>query len=183
MTNEQHIIQLLQCQDKQAISILYDRYAAALYGVAYKIVQSEQVAEDILQDVFIKVWQKGSHYDSTKGSLFTWLLNITRNRAIDITRSPRFKKQAKVLELSTYMNGSNGEAHSEEMNVNQIGLRWMVNQLDMKYQKVIDLVYFQGFTQKEVKEHLGIPLGTVKTRLRLGLREMRKFFEDTGTIE
>jgi len=146
MTNEQHIIQLLQRQDKQAISILYDRYATALYGVAYKIVRSEQIAEDVLQDVFIKVWQKG-------------------------------------VELSTFVNGSNSESHSEEFNVNQIGLRRMVNQLDMKYQKVIELVYFQGFTQKEVMEHLGIPLGTVKTRLRLGLKEMRKFFEDTGTIQ
>ncbi|MEM9821504.1 MAG: sigma-70 family RNA polymerase sigma factor [Bacteroidota bacterium] len=182
MTSEQHIIQLLQGKDKRAISILYDRYGAALYGVAYKIVQSEQTAEDVLQDVFIKVWQKGSHYNHQKGSLFTWLLNITRNRAIDVIRSSTHKKQAKVLELTSYVNGSNGAAHSEEFNVNQIGLRWMVNQLDIKYQKVIDLIYFQGFTQKEVMEHLGIPLGTVKTRLRLGLREMRKFFEDTGTI-
>ena len=182
MNNEQQIIQFLQLQDKRAISMLYDQYAASLYGVAYKIVQSEQVAEDILQDVFIKVWQKGKDYNSAKGSLFTWLLNITRNRAIDITRSATYKKQAKILELSAVANGTNGTMHSEEMNVNQIGLRWMVRQLDIKYQRVIDLVYFQGFTQKEVMDHLGIPLGTVKTRLRLGLREMRKFFEDTGTI-
>ena len=93
MNKEQQIIQFLQLQDKRAISMLYDQYAGSLYGVAYKIVQSEQVAEDILQDVFIKVWQKGKDYNSAKGSLFTWLLNITRNRAIDITRSATYKKQ------------------------------------------------------------------------------------------
>ncbi|MEM8908290.1 MAG: sigma-70 family RNA polymerase sigma factor [Bacteroidota bacterium] len=183
MINEQQITQLLNRQDKQAISILYDRYAASLYGVALKIVHSEEVAEDILQDVFIKAWQKGVDYDSRKGSVFTWLLNITRNRAIDITRSSSFRKQAKILELNSFAHESNnGNGYTEELNVNQIGLRWMVNQLDLKYQKVIELVYFQGFTQSEVVEQLGIPLGTVKTRLKIGLREMRKFFEDTGTI-
>ena len=182
MIDEQHIIQLLQQQDKRAISILYDRYGASLFGVATKIVQSEAIAEDVLQDVFLKVWQKGKDYDTQKGSLFTWLLNITRNRAIDVTRSTSFRKQAKVLALHSYINGTCGVLPSEELNVNQIGLDGVVDRLDVKYKKVIDLVYFKGFTQQEVTEHLGIPLGTVKSRLRIALREMRKYFEDTGTF-
>ncbi len=182
MVNERHIIQLLQQQDKSTISILYDQFSTTLYGVALKIVQSEDLAEDVIQDVFIKVWQHGKKYDSRKGSLFTWLLNITRNRAIDITRSATFRRQAKVLGLNDYVNSCRGEIYSEELNVNQIGLKGILSQLDLKYKKVIDLIYFQGFTQQEVMTHLEIPLGTVKSRLRIGLREMRKYFEDAGTI-
>lgn len=179
MHTEQEIIQLLNQRNKEAIAILYDQYAPALFGVAMKIVHSEAIAEDILQDVFVKVWQNSHQYNSKKGSLFTWLLNITRNRSIDITRSTYFRRQAKICDLNSFVSNYNSSKY--ELNVNQIGLRNIVNNLEEKYKIIIDLVYFKGYTQQEIVDFLDIPIGTVKSRIRIALRQMRKVFEDKAT--
>lgn len=171
---EKKIIRLLQNKDKAIIDYLYDNYSAALYGIILRIVNSEEMAQDVLQDVFIKIWKYGPRYDETKASLFTWMLNIARNTAIDVTRSSYFKKTSKNQEINSAVY--NNESMSWERNVDQIGLKKLVENLDQKYREVIDLVYFQGFTQKEVQEHLNIPIGTVKTRVRIGLRELKKLF-------
>ncbi len=179
MYTEQEIIQLLTQRNKEAMAILYDQYAPALYGVAMKIVQSEAIAEDVLQDVFVKVWQNSHQYDSKKGSLFTWLLNITRNKSIDVTRSTYFRRQAKILDLNSFVSSHNSANY--ELNVNQIGLKGIVNNLEEKYKIIIDLVYFKGYTQQEIVDFLDIPIGTVKSRIRIALRQMRKIFEDKAT--
>ena len=180
MLNELKVIELLQQNDKQAIEWLYDHYGAALYGIVLKIVQSEEVAEDLLQETFVKVWKNGHKYEASKGTLFTWMLNIARNTAIDKQRSAGFRKQQMIhsLDPSVY----NKEETNKSFDPNTMGLRKWVGNLDEKYRQVIDLVYFQGFTQKEVEEHLGIPLGTVKSRLRIGLRELRNVFDDSNLI-
>jgi RNA polymerase sigma factor (sigma-70 family) len=172
---EDKIIQLLKQNDQQAISYIYDKYAASLYGIVLKIVPSEAIAEDVLQESFVKVWKRGSTYDPSKGTLFTWLLNITRNTAIDKLRSAGYRKQEKIQQIdhSVYKNG--GASH--ELNVDALGLNNVVDSLEEKYRIVVDLIYFQGFTQKEVEEHLNIPIGTVKSRVRIALRELRKIFD------
>ncbi len=177
MNSEQNIIDLLKGKDKQAIALLYDQFGPALYGVVLRIVGSEPVAEDVIQETFIKVWKNSAKYNSEKGTIFTWLLNIARNTAIDKIRSSHFKyrKQFQSIEHSLLENG----AHSLAINTDQIGLRKVVEDLDEKYRVVIDLVYFKGYTQKEVEEELQIPLGTVKTRVKIGLRELRKVFSCT----
>ncbi|MEL6865472.1 MAG: sigma-70 family RNA polymerase sigma factor [Bacteroidota bacterium] len=175
MNEEQHIIHLLKTQDKRGVSILYDRYIDALYGVALRIVRSEDVAEDVVQDAFVKVWKHAMNYDASKGSLFTWLLNITRNTAIDRIRSAHYRHQAKIQNVDAIVH--NHKKWSVSMKEEHVGLRKIVGQLDEKYREVIDLVYFRGFTQQEVQEHLKIPLGTVKSRIRIALRELRKTFD------
>lgn len=162
-------------KDKKAIALLYDLYAPALFGVVLKIVRSEQTAEDVLQDVFVKIWKNSAHYNPGKGRLFTWLLNIARNTAIDKVRSAPFRQSEKNQTLDSSVH--NYKSQSLNLNTEQIGLRELVEGLDGKYQEIIDLIYFQGFTQKEVMETLNIPLGTVKSRIRIALRELRKFFE------
>lgn len=173
--NNQHIISLLKAQDDQAISLLYDTYAPALYGIILKIVHSEEVAQDVLQESFIKAWKNGSRYESSKGTLFTWLLNIARNTAIDKTRSASFRQNGKIqgLDKSVYNNIS----LSHQQNPDHIGLKTIVDGLEEKYRIIIELVYFKGYTQQEVVECLGIPLGTVKSRVRIALRELRAIFE------
>lgn len=177
---ESHIVTLLQQQDPYAISMLYDRYAPTLYGIVLRIVHSKEVAEDVIQEAFVKAWKHGATYDVSKGTLFTWLLNIARNTAIDKTRSANFKRNGKIQTLDDTVN--NTKALSEEPDVEHIGLNKMVNELEEKHRVIIDLVYFKGYTHAEVTDYLNIPLGTVKTRLRIALRELRKFFEEQRVI-
>lgn len=168
------IIKLLQKQDKKAISILYDRYAPALYGIVLKIVRSEEIAQDVLQEAFVKIWKNGAQYNAKKGTLFTWMLNITRNTAIDKTRSASFRNSGKIQGLD--LSVSDNKNLSFQNNPDHIGLKDMVNGLEEKYRVILDLIYFQGYTHSEVVETLDIPLGTVKSRIRIGLRELRKLF-------
>lgn len=134
------------------------------------------LAQDILQEAFVKIWKHADHYDPSKGSLFTWMLNITRNLAIDKIRSAGYRNQEKIQALDE--NVYNNSKLIETLNPNTIGLHKLVDQLEDKYRMVIDLIYFGGFTQQEVQEKLGIPLGTVKSRIRIALRELRKVFEE-----
>lgn len=164
----------IQQQEQKALVFLYDKYGDVLYGIAHKIVQSDDLAQDIVQEAFIKIWKNGPSYNPKKGTVFTWALNITRNLAIDKTRSAAYKKRQYVDEAGTTIH--NATAFSVENKPEHIGLKSQVNELDPKYKEVIDLVYFRGYTQSEVKDLLGIPLGTVKSRIRIGLRELRKVF-------
>ncbi|MFT6320949.1 MAG: RNA polymerase sigma-70 factor (ECF subfamily) [Granulosicoccus sp.] len=168
------IVEMLHRNDKQVIAVIYDQYAPALYGVVVRIVQSEEIAQDVMQDAFVKIWKKGTTYDSTKGTLFTWLLNITRNTAIDKIRSAGFRKSEKNQNIDNHLHN---KISNRGTNPDEIGVKELLNNLDDKYRDIIDMIYFRGFTQKEVSEELGIPLGTVKTRLRIGLRELRGIFD------
>lgn len=168
---DQLILRLKQ-QDQTAIAELYDAYGSALYGVVLKVVQTHETAQQVLQDTFLKAWRNAATYDETKGRLFTWLLNIARNTAIDATRTAHFqhRRQTEPLDQLTYQPGG------QNVNPEHIGLRQLVEGLEDKYRTLVDLVYFNGYTQEEVATHMGIPLGTVKTRLRSALNELRNIF-------
>lgn len=175
MSREQLIIRLLEKNDDRAISMLYDDYSAALFGVVFRIVLSEEIAADVIQESFIKIWKNAQNYEVSKGTLFTWMLNICRNTAIDATRSKHFRN-GKIQNLDKFVNEE--IPHFEEPKIHHIGLHEQVKRLDRKYSEVIELIYFKGHTQKEVEAKLKIPLGTVKTRLKIGLRELRKVYGD-----
>lgn len=173
---EVYIVSLLQEEDKRAIALLYDRYAATLFGIALRIVRVESWAEDVVQETFVKAWRYRANFDASKGTIFTWLLNIARNTAIDKTRSTEFRQNGKIqtLDSSVYM----GEGLSIEFNPDLIGIDKLVKKLEEKYRIIVELIFFRGFTQQEVMEYLDIPLGTVKSRLRIALRELRRYFTD-----
>jgi RNA polymerase sigma-70 factor, ECF subfamily len=173
MENQQLITRLRQ-QDRAAVGELYDAYGGALFGVVLRIVHSRELAEQVLQDTFVKVWRNIASYDASKGRLFTWLLNIARNTAIDVTRSAQFQQSSKTDSLDNLVYQPGG--HS--VNPDHVGLRDMVDNLDEKYRSLIDLIYFKGYTQEEVAEETGIPLGTIKTRLRYAMAELRTLFGD-----
>lgn len=176
MKNETQIIQWLQTQDKRAIAHLYDAYGAALYGLIFRMVQSEEVAQDLVQDTFVKVWKNGHRYDASKGTLFTWLINIARNTAINAIQSKGYRNSLKNQSVENLVHSSSHASVAHELNVNQIGLKGLVNELDEKYRVIIELIYFKGYTQREAEEYLKIPLGTIKSRVRIALRELRKAF-------
>jgi RNA polymerase sigma factor (sigma-70 family) len=162
----------LQQQDRTVISDLYDAYGPALYGVALRVVQIPELAEQVVQDAFVKIWRNGASYDATKGRLFTWMLNIVRNTAIDATRSAQFKQRQTTDAIDVLTQ----KPSQQVANTDTIGLRDLVNNLEEKYRLLVDLIYFQGYTQEEAAEATDIPLGTIKTRLRFAIGELRKAF-------
>lgn len=169
---EKHIVELLQERDEKAISLLYDNYADTLYGVAYKVVKDEDLAQDIVQESFVKIWKKSDSYDSTKAKLFTWLFRITRNTAIDKLRSINTKSDKEIqIDVSDVYNLGEQSIRPEFIDVKE-----NLDKIEPKYRIVLEALFFEGMTQQEASDELDIPLGTIKSRLKIGLREMRKIY-------
>ncbi len=169
---EKHIVELLQERNDKAISLLYEHYGDTLYGVAFKVVRDEELAQDILQESFVKIWKKSDSYDATKAKLFTWLFRITRNTAIDKLRSINNKSDKEIqMDVSNVYNIGINSTRPELLDV-----RENLDKIDDKYQIVLDALFFQGMTQQEASEELDIPLGTIKSRLKIGLRELKKIY-------
>jgi RNA polymerase sigma factor (sigma-70 family) len=168
--DETELVALLRQRSQQVFSYLYDNYGGALHSIILNIVGEEELANDVLQEVFVKIWRQIESYDSTKGRLFTWMLNIARNASIDTVRSKSFQNSRQNRELTEDVYASGG---TSEIRVDQIGLRKVVHGLKEDYKVLIELSYFQGYTQDEISKMLSIPLGTVKTRLRSALIQLR----------
>ncbi|HTH55473.1 MAG TPA: sigma-70 family RNA polymerase sigma factor [Cyclobacteriaceae bacterium] len=166
----------LKAHDKSFLDYLYDHYSGALYSVIFRVVRDEGVAQEVLQDAFLKIWNKIDAYDTTKGKLFTWMLNVTRNLAVDRTRSKEIQKVKKTDDIDLLVNRIDRQEQTESQ-VDAIGLNEMLNRLPEEQRFVIDHLYLKGFTQSELAEEFNIPLGTVKTRTRLGLNELRKILK------
>ncbi len=168
---------VLAIRQRKAIGAeaLYDMYSGSLMSVIIKIVQNQEVAEDILQEAFIKIWNSFSGYDANKGRLFTWMVNLSRNLAIDKLRSKDFRNQLKNQDIEnnvTFIDETNNTVFKPEL----LGVKDLVKKLKPEQKLILDLIYFQGYTHVEVSEELDIPLGTVKTRLRMAITELRRYF-------
>jgi RNA polymerase sigma-70 factor (ECF subfamily) len=166
---ETSLLQGLLAHDEQAYSYLYDNYSKALYNIITQIIPQREIAEDVLQDVFVKIWQNIKLYDPAKGRLYTWMLNITRNLAIDRLRSKEYSKQTKTTELKDDVY----EKSSTQTVINDVGLKNTMNNLPAESRNLLELAYFQGYTQEEISKLLNLPLGTVKTRIRSTLIQLR----------
>jgi RNA polymerase sigma-70 factor (ECF subfamily) len=174
--SEEELVMLLQRHDKQAFSYLYDNYSAALNGIIYRMVEDRELAEDILQEAFVKIWNNFPNYDTAKGRLFTWMLNITRNLTIDTLRSKGYKKQTKISgDENSVSNHADDSRMAEKFDA--LGLRKQLINLKPEQRSIIDLAYFGGYTQDEISREMGIPLGTVKTRMRSAIIELRKLLQ------
>ncbi len=171
--SEEELVAGLKKKDRLFFEYLYDNYSATLYGVIYKIVNSVEQAEDLTQEVFVRIWNKIDFYDPAKGRIYTWMLNLARNRAIDSLRSKSFKKSRKTDFLENIVHPKGAEITSHTA-VDHIGLDKVLETLDPKLLQLVHMMYFQGYTQAEISEELEIPLGTVKTRLRKAIMELRK---------
>ncbi len=172
--NEDELLKRLQLHDEQAYRFLYDHYSKALFVVIKQIISQQEVAEDLLQETFVKVWQNIHTYDGSRGRLYTWMLSIARNLSIDRTRSKEFNKQSKTASLQDNVYTS---AHTEEARVTDIGLRRVLSSIPEENAKLIDLAYFKGYTQEEIAKILVMPVGTVKTRMRSAISNLRKLIK------
>jgi RNA polymerase sigma factor (sigma-70 family) len=151
-----------------ALKFLMDNYGDSMYGVVSRIIKDTGLAEDALQEGFIKIWKNITEFNPEKASLFTWMFTIVKNTAIDLTRREANKK-IQSLESGVYEN----MRYSEEAKVSDVGLMQKVNQMDPKYRELIDMIYLKGYTQQEVSDELNLPLGTVKTRIQAAVKMLR----------
>jgi RNA polymerase sigma-70 factor (ECF subfamily) len=169
--SEAELVQGLQEHSSQAFAALYDNYSGSMLGIILTLVNNMEDAENLLQDSFIKVWKNIHRYDIAKGRLFTWLVTICRNTALNFLRS---RENISKVEIPNTSNGVyTPELTTEPVQLNYIGVGKQVEKLDEKHRIVINLIYFWGYTQQEVAEKLKLPLGTVKTRTRAALQILK----------
>ena len=166
------LIQKFQQKDIGAFEKLYDMYSKQMKSVIYNIVKNTEDVEEVLQDSFVKAWNNAENYSADKGRFFTWILNISRNTAIDKTRSKDFKKNKQNSDASFYVDIF--ESHDNlDTRVDAIGVKRYLENIKESCKNLIDLLYFKGYTQKEASEELDTPLGTIKTNLRKCISDLR----------
>ncbi|MBP2833445.1 sigma-70 family RNA polymerase sigma factor [Aquimarina sp. U1-2] len=170
------LIAALQNQNQDAFKRVYDMYADNVYGIIYTIIKDKSLSEEVLQDVFLKIWKNANSYSEKKGRFFTWILNIARNAAIDKTRSKSFKNTSQNQSADYFVDILEHKDNFSSK-IDAIGIKKYIASLEPLCKKVIDLLFFKGFTQKEASEELNIPLGTIKTRNRICIDKLRKTLE------
>jgi RNA polymerase sigma-70 factor (ECF subfamily) len=172
---ETELVLLLKERDQSAFGYLYDNYSGALFNIVLAIIPDRELASDVLQEVFVKIWRQVALYDATKGRLFTWMMNIARNASIDVLRSKSYNNNQQNRELTENVYANAGTTVT---NTDKIGLRKVVHSLKDEYKILVELSYFEGYTQDEISKMLNIPLGTVKTRLRNALLQLRELVKN-----
>lgn len=175
MTQEE-LLPLLRKQDSQAFTVVYDCYAKSLFAVIQNLIKNKEESEDVLQDVFVKIWKNIDSYNDSKGRFYTWILNIARNAAIDKLRSKGFSNHQKNLSTDNFVNLIDDSQHLTHK-IDSIGIQEFVKKLKPKCIAIIDLLFFKGFTQQETADELDIPLGTVKTQNRNCINDLRHFLK------
>jgi RNA polymerase sigma-70 factor (ECF subfamily) len=172
---EKELVASLVARDTKALDILYSSYSSSLMGIVSKVVKQEEVAQDVLQESFIKIWNSIGQYDASRGRLFTWMSRLARNTAIDHLRSRGEINSHKNDDLSDFTVEIN-ERYQISFHPEFIGLKQLIEVLTPEQKLILDMVYFQGYTQLEVSTALNIPVGTIKTRIRMSIKVLRAFF-------
>ncbi len=173
---DEELMPLIGAKDPEAFAVLFDRHGGAAYSLAYRVVGEPEAAEDVTQEAFISVWRSGARFDRARGSVRSWLLSIVRNRAIDTLRAGSGKAPKLNFDDEAILEQRPAEELTEEealRNETATEVRGVLGGLPGEQSQVIQLAYFGGFSQSEIAEMLGLPLGTVKGRMRLGLRKVR----------
>lgn len=170
---ESQLINLLKGRNSKGLEILYDNFSPALFGVIKRIISEEEIAEDVLQESFIKIWNNFEQYDADKGRLFTWMVNICRNTAIDKIRSSQYIHEIKNRSDTNLVIE---EKDSFDLNPDTMDLKNLITKLEPQYKQIVELLYFGGYSQSEAAERLNIPLGTVKTRARTAIQQLKTYF-------
>jgi RNA polymerase sigma-70 factor, ECF subfamily len=173
---DEELMPLIGAKDPEAFEVFYDRHGGAAYSLAYRIVGERAAAEDVTQEAFISLWRSGARFDSTRGSVRSWMLSIVRNRAIDFLRSKAGKAPKLTFDDDAILEQRPSETLTDDEALRRetaTEVRGALGQLPGEQSKVIELAYFGGFSHSEIARMLGVPLGTVKGRMRLGLEKIR----------
>ncbi|WP_223701610.1 RNA polymerase sigma factor [Sutcliffiella deserti] len=165
----------IRSKDKEALEELYDRYEKVLYSFLIKVTGDEEIAEEAIQDVFMKLWQGSTgSYDSTKGKFSSWLFTVARNKALDIIRKKARAKSISIDEVEPFLSSDDSPEQQTEWKEEQEKIRKAVSTLSDEQKKMVHYMYFKGYTQQKIAELTGTPLGTVKGRLRLALKKLKR---------
>jgi RNA polymerase sigma factor (sigma-70 family) len=169
---ENELVSLLKTKDQKVFSYLYENYAPALHGLILTIVQNPEHAGDLLQETFVNIWCKIHTYDNSKGRVFTWMLHVARNLSIDLIRSKHYRNSLQTVSL-----GEEEEYCAEHILplIDIVGIKIAVGQLKPKYSRLVDLAYFKGYTQEQIAAMEDLPIGTIKTRIRTALVQLRGY--------
>jgi RNA polymerase sigma-70 factor (ECF subfamily) len=161
-----------------ALDMLYDRYAGLALGLASRALGDRQAAEDVVQESFLQLWRHASSYDPRRGSLRSWLLSIVHHRCIDALRRRAARPRTVAWMVDAYDHAGTSDTWMEvERKLTRTTVRRALLQLSVEQREAIELSYFEGYSHAQIAERLGLPLGTVKGRLRLGLRRLRGLLE------
>jgi len=170
--DEMRLVARIRAGDQQAMSELYDRYAKVVYAVSLRVLQDAAAAEDVLQDVFLQLWRNPDAFDASRGSLAAWLAVISRHRAID-----RLRKRRPEVDIEDCVIAGGPDLRDETERALVIEkVRVVLAEMNPDQRKVLELAFFQGLTHTEIAEKTGEPLGTIKTRIRSGLQQLRAKF-------
>ena len=181
-TDDIQLIKLIAQSKQDAINELYERYKRLVFSVAFAIVGDQSVAEEITLDVFVQVWQRAGSYRPELAKVSTWMIAITRNHAIDILRWQRSRPEANSVHWEDRSAQNGPLIHNLEEQIESTlkkeRVRKAVAQLPEDQREALALAYFKGYTQSQISEALKQPLGTIKTRIRLGMQKLRKLLEE-----
>jgi RNA polymerase sigma-70 factor (ECF subfamily) len=174
------LLKAIAARNEAALAAVYDRYRAILFGLLMRILNNREEAEDVLQEVFLQVWHKAKDFDENRGRPFTWLVTLARSRGIDRLRT--LAARARAVEAGTKeISEEISDAATDAFKSEQRGLvTQALSQLPDEQKRPIMLAYFEGLTQSEIATRLGAPLGTVKTRMRTGLTNLRDLLAGKG---
>ena len=175
---DEDLISLVGEADPAAFAALYDRHGGASYSLAYRLMGERTAAEDLVQDVFLKVWRSAGGYRAARGSVRTWILSIVHHRGVDQLRALASRRRTQDRVEATAPRSQPSEAFSSAWrNSQRDHVRMALDSLPAEQLKILELAYFSGYTHVEIAELLDIPLGTVKGRMRLGLKKIKAFFD------
>ena len=172
---ERRLVIALKGRDQKALSTLYKMYSSALKGIILRIIVNEETTEDLLQEAFVKIWNSIDKYDDTKGRLFTWMSKLAKNMAIDQVRRKSHINNNKHVDIQENVTGIDLRL-SYKINTDLIGVRKLTTTMNPLQKTLLNMVYFEGYTHLEIAEELNLPLGTVKSKIRGALLELRKKF-------
>src|SRR5579875_987024 len=175
-STDQELVRRLAAGDTGAFEALYDRHSGAAYGLAFRILREQAAAEDVVQDAFLTVWRQAASYGEERGAVRSWLLSIVHHRAIDIVRRRSYREdRQQELENSILPPSSADTVEQAQRSIESQQVQDAIERLSPDQQRSIVLAYFGGYTHDEIARQLGVPLGTVKSRLRIGLQKMRAY--------
>ena len=172
---------LVQEANPEAFSVLYDRHSRSAYSLAYRMMGERQAAEDLVQDVFLRLWRSTSSYRADRGSVRTWILTIVHNRGVDQIRSSSSRRRTQDKVEASAEVSQPSEAFAETWrNSRRDEVRQALKTLPPDQLKILEMAYFSGYTHVEIAEMMDLPLGTVKGRMRLGLKKIKDYFDGKG---
>ena len=174
--SQEELIPLILKKDERAFTIMYDMYSKSLFSVISNFFKETEDAEDVLQEVFVKIWKSIESYNESKGRFYTWIVNIARNTAIDKLRSKGYNNSQKNLSSDNFVHLLD-DSNKLVNRIDTIGIQDFVKKLKPKCIQLIELLFFQGYTQQEASEELEIPLGTVKTQNRNCINDLRTYLK------